>query len=138
MARLDLALSFYYLRQSESVIVLETEIVPGLFFPARVSNQFLHSQLIGFGLLMLEPVAALLQHKSRLKQSLKSLLVEDWFLLVIGHDLFYPVSAPATGSAGFHRDPGGWSYFSAIPAPKPTIKFSSGRRCRRRETSSPC
>src|SRR5438552_3435790 len=97
MARLDLALSFYDLRESESVIVLGTEIVPSLFFPPRVSNQFLHSQLIGFGLLILEPIAALLQHKGRLEQSLKSLLVENWFLLLIGHDLFCHVSAPATG-----------------------------------------
>src|ERR1700731_853111 len=98
MARLDLALSFYYLRESESVIALETEIVPSLFFPPRVSKQLLHSQRIGFRFLMLEPIAALLQHKGRLKHSLKSLLVENWFLPVIGHDLFCHVSAPATGS----------------------------------------
>ena len=81
-----------------SVIVRGTEIVPSLFFPPRVSTQFLHSQLIGFRVLILEPIAALLQHKGRLKQSLKSLLVENWFLLLIGHDLFCHVSAPATGS----------------------------------------
>src|SRR4030088_198245 len=104
MVRLDLALSFYYLRQSESVIVLGRGIVPSLCFPPRVSSQFLHSQLIGFRLLILEPIAVLLQHKGRLKQSLKSLLVENWFLFLIGHDLFCHMSAPATGS---ERDFGG-------------------------------
>jgi hypothetical protein len=136
---MDLALSFYYLRESESVIVRGTEIVPSLFFRLRVSNQFLHSQRIGFVLPILEPIAALLQHKGGLKQSLKSLLVENWFLFLIGHDLFCHVSAPATGSErDFIEARGGWRYFSAIPAPKPTTKFGSGRRCRRRKMSSAC
>src|ERR1700730_8929005 len=130
MARLDLALSFYDLRESESVIVRRTEIVPGWFFP-RGSNEFLRSQLIGFRLPILVPVAVLLQHKGRLQQSLQSLLVENGFLLLIGHDLFCHVSARARGSERDLR-PGGWTYFSAIPAPKPTIQFSSGPRFARR------
>src|SRR5467141_2326485 len=107
MARLDLALSFYYLRQSESVIVLGREIVPSLFFPPRVSNQFLHSQWIGFRGLILQPIVVLLQHKGRLQQSLKSLLVEDWSLLLIGHDLFCHVFGPGDWlGTGLPRDPG--------------------------------
>ena len=106
MARLDLALSFYDLRESESVIVLGREIIPSLFFLLRVSNQFLHAQLIGSGLLILEAIAVLLQHKGRLKQSLKSLLVENWFLLLIGHGLFCHVSAPVTGSERDFLGPG--------------------------------
>src|ERR1700730_5855084 len=136
MARLDLALSFYYLRKGVSVIVFGRQIVPSLFFP-RGSKQLLRSQRIGLRGPILEPFAVLLQHKGRLKQSLKSLLVENWFLLLIGHDLFCHVSARATGS---ERDsletPGDGTHFSAIPPPQPTIKFSSGRRCRRRKASS--
>ncbi len=105
MARLDLALSFYDLRESGSVIVRRTEIVPRLFFP-RGSNEFLHSQLIGFRLRTLAPIAVLLQHKGRLQQSLQSLLVENRFLLLIGHDFFCHVSALATGSERDLR-PGG-------------------------------
>src|ERR1700682_2984540 len=115
MARLDLALSFYDLRESESVIVLGREIVPSLFFLLRVSNPFLHSQLIGSRLLILEAIAVLLQHKGRLKQPLKSLLVENWFLLLIGHGLFCHVSAPVTGSERDFKGSGGGAILVQFP-----------------------
>src|SRR3984893_10513072 len=114
MARLDLALSFYYLRKGVSVIVFGRQIVPSLFFP-RGSKQLLRSQRIGLRGPILEPIAVLLQHKGRLKQSLQSLLVENWFLLLIGHGLFCHASAPVTGSERDSIGPGGGAILVQFP-----------------------
>src|ERR1700686_4303860 len=104
MAHLDLALRLHNLRQRECVVAVRLRAIfrswsvcwlLGLTFQLLLAKQF----TLGFQALFHFPYLAvvLLQHISRFQQLFKSLLVENWFVVLIGHDLYLPPMARPGG-----------------------------------------